>query len=171
MTNLSHFNIRHLREGALKGSTAGSIHAITEAVHPLDKVVKTAGVWRGLTAEESLVRHSSHQFAGNEEIGLLAQFLYKLVSRRAVENVVFNGHILIIQLRHQAERWHIGNAMTKSCLTEFRCQVLQKVTIISKDKLYSRGHGILTFNSRISFAVSPGTETSDSPLITASTSL
>lgn len=144
LTNLSHFNIRHLAESALKGSTTSSIHIITKAVHPLDKMVKTAGVWRGLTAEESLVRHRGHQLASNEEIRFLAQLLHKLVSWRTVEHVVLNRHIFVVQLRHQAERWHVGNTVTESCLSEFRCQILRKAAILARmngtQRRAGRGH-------------------------------
>ena len=107
LTYLAHVNIRHLAETALQTSAAGGIHIIPKPVHPVNKVIKTAEVWRCLTAKESLFGHSRHQLASNEVVCLVAKLLHKLMSEGAIENVVLNGHIFVIQLRQEAQRGHV----------------------------------------------------------------
>lgn len=107
LTYLARVNIRHLAETALQTSTAGGIHIIPKSVHPVNKVIKTAEVWRSLTAEESLFGHSRHQFASNKVVCLVTKLLHKFMSEGAIENVVLNGHILVIQLRQEAQRGHV----------------------------------------------------------------
>lgn len=117
-TNLAEVDVFHLAERALQSTTASSIDTETKTVHSFHKQRQATRVGGRLATQECLLRHSTSDFTGNEEVGLAAKLFHKLVSWSRVENVELHRHILVIKLLQNAQRRNIGRPVTESSVTE-----------------------------------------------------
>lgn len=125
-TNLAEVNVFYLAECALQSTAARSIDTETKTVHSFHKQRQATRVGGRLATQECLLRHSTGDLTGNEEVGLAAELFHELVSWSRVEDVVLNRHILVIKLLQDTQGGNIGRPVTESSVTELVCNGLEE---------------------------------------------
>ena len=123
---LADINILYFAESTLQAATARSIHTIAQTVHSLDEEGQPTRVGRWLATQECLFGHGGGDLACDEVVCLAAEFFHNLVSRRRVEDVEFNRHILIIKLLDKTQARDISHPVAEAGIPELVRRSLSK---------------------------------------------
>jgi hypothetical protein len=87
-------------------------------------------------AQESLLGEGTSQALRNARIGLVHEFLDQLRGLGGVEDIMFDGDVLIIQLLQEAERRNGLTAGTQAFLAELPGQNLRELLAPSYRIIY-----------------------------------
>jgi hypothetical protein len=129
-TEISIFN---LEEAALQSPAASQIDFKPKFVHSVDERLQTASVGDTLPAKECLLRHGSEELASDKEIRLVAQLLNQLMCWRRVEDIVLDGHVLIVELVQQPERRRVRHTVPEPRFLELSCDRLESLSVKARE--------------------------------------